>query len=122
MSKDDVISVALMLWHHPGLREHVPKEMAEGWNVTEQNKSRSILLNIMQKGLDPTIVHENSVHGLEPSRVSTTQTAMLPPPRKAPVGDSASGVGSRKTTAVSSIDDEHDAVMRGATVKDKDKR
>mmetsp|Transcript_9447 Transcript_9447/g.24480 ORF Transcript_9447/g.24480 Transcript_9447/m.24480 type:complete len:480 (+) Transcript_9447:44-1483(+) len=112
MSKDDVISVALMLWHHPGMRESVPKEIAEGWNVTEQNKSRSILLNIMQKGLEPTAVREDvGAFGNEPNRTSTTHTAMLPPPRKAGAGagDGADGgLGSRKTTAISSVDDEHD--------------
>jgi len=95
MSKDDVISVALMLWHHPGMRESVPKEIAEGWNVTEQNKSRSILLNIMQKGLEPTAVREDvGAFGNEPNRTSTTHTAMLPPPRKAGAGagDGADGV------------------------------
>lgn len=53
LSKDDIISLALTVWHQPCMRANVPEELVVGMRVSHENQSRSILLNVMQRGITP---------------------------------------------------------------------
>jgi len=53
LAKDDLIAIALMLWHHPCVSSAVPAAMLRNSNVPADKRSKSIILNIMQRGITP---------------------------------------------------------------------
>ncbi|KAG8466212.1 hypothetical protein KFE25_001968 [Diacronema lutheri] len=54
LSKDDLISLALAVWHQPSMADNVPAVLRSNMRVAPQHQSRSILLNVMQRGIAST--------------------------------------------------------------------
>jgi hypothetical protein len=68
LSKDDVIGIALVVWQHPTTAHYAPPQMLNGQRVSIENQSKSILLNVMQRGLrPPTSLSENDRTHSEPN-------------------------------------------------------
>jgi hypothetical protein len=89
-----VISIALLVWQLPVVQEFVPDDLKTGLRVSPENQSRSILLNVLQRGIGPPIETTAQLPG--PAAVRRHTVGVGTPwsePRGAPLEPPSMGLG-----------------------------